>query len=153
MPTTQIDLGALQNAERHYRTKLQTQPDNTTARLNLAWCLFMLAVHRSGVETALSAGVECSPLPMNPVENSGTNRDAQAILHDVLAQVCIVRNLSVHKNDMIDANRLQSLVNLSGLQEAARRAEELSLEGLYDLSWEIMHGSRDEDRESPGEPQ
>ena len=147
MQPTVINMSALRNAEKRYRKSLQTHPDNTSTRLNLAWCLFMQAVHRSGQETVLSNLTEPSTDLLKLIANSGPDRDADALVKEFLSHICIAKNLCVENDDVVEATRLHSLVNLSGLQDAVRRAEEVSLEGIYDLSWEILHGEIDQERD------
>ena len=149
-PTT-IDLASLQRAEDRFRKKLQSQPDNTSTRLNLAWCLFMQAEHCSGKESVLPLASEHLPDALNPDVNTESHRNSQSLLHEFLGHICIAKNLCIHKSDFMDASRLQTLVNLSGLQDAARQVEDQSTERLYRLSWEIMHGDVEGDRDQPSD--
>ena len=139
-----FDLVALRSAEDRYRRELQSRADSTPTRLNLAWCLFMEALHASGTESAAPL-YELPTLVTDALVAPGACRSAQSLLQECLGHICIAKQLSVHKSDLLDASRLQTLVNLSGFEGAARCAEEACLTRLHALSWEIVHGKPDSD--------
>ena len=141
IPPSLFDLCALQIAEANYRDELQTHPDNTATRLNLAWCLFMQAVHSSGRESACPSADNLPTTHTEKCCKSTDQRSSQALLQECLGHTFMVRNLCIHKKDFQDAARLQALVRLSGLHDAAKNAEAQSMERLAKLSWEIMHGT------------
>ena len=146
VPPVLLDIAGLHIAEAGYRECLQTQPDNTAARLNLAWCLFVQALHRGGIESVCM--VEADQPVMAPIKCSRATgeRNSSALLQECLGHAFMVRNLSVGRKDIQDAQRLQALVRLSGLQDAAKSAEAQSMDWLIALSCEIMYGTNSDSK-------
>src|SRR5438067_13828540 len=83
----------LRNYERIYRGQLNSEPADMDSRVDLAWCLFMLALYHAGIESS----EECKSPIAEPLEKKcGISRAAEssALLWDCLRQTIIVSHLS-----------------------------------------------------------
>lgn len=130
---------ALLRVEEVYRRQLDVEPSDMVARVSLAWCLFMRALHRAGQESVIQSitlsgrkeSVESTPTP-------GAVPDAGSILKDCLHQTIAVLQLSGNPQDRTDVRRLQSLVRLSGGEQAVSNAEEEAARILCAVTREIL---------------
>ena len=136
-----IELAALKRAEHVYRTRLANEPNDSTARIKLAWCLFMQALYRAGQESMLNALV--SPPNDEPSEASVRpkciwDQDAGDLIHECLCQTSTVMQLSSDPLHRTDAQRLQTLVKLSGGEIAVTRSRENSSRVLSEFLHEVL---------------
>jgi hypothetical protein len=133
-------MDALWRVERIYRKQLVEEPGNTVARVSLAWCLFMQALHRAGQESAVNSVLELA-LPADPGVSDGhsADRDSAVLLQDCLRQALAVLQLSPDPRDHLDVERLQALVKLSGGAEILADAEEQAHRILTQLTREMMN--------------
>jgi hypothetical protein len=133
-------MDALWRVERIYRKQLVEEPGNTVARVSLAWCLFMQALHRAGQESAVNSVLELT-LPADSAANDGqsSDRDSAVLLQDCLRQALAVLQLSPDPRDRLDVERLQALVKLSGGAEILADAEEQAHRILTQLTREMMN--------------
>ena len=135
---SKFDPSALGSAEKVYKTILQTQPDNTSTRLSLTWCLFVQFVHASGAESVHSVAPNAVIPDASPITDTDARRNSDVLLREFFRQISIVKHLCVRKSDCVDATVLDELIRLTGLEDSARIAEEQCLVRLQDLSSEIM---------------
>lgn len=148
-----IDVDSLSELEASCRKRLAVEPEDTQARSNLAWCLFMQAVHQSGREKLLSAlygddGIlrdGCDPQLANKLD-----RDARQILRDCLLQAVAVVQLSPDERHQSEVGKLHQLIRLSGgeqaLQEAQLEAGRIISEITHDLLNETPPGEETKTR-------
>lgn len=133
-------MDALWRVERIYRKQLVEEPGNTVARVSLAWCLFMQALHRAGQESAVNSILELAlPADQPTGEGQATDRDSAVLLQDCLRQALAVLQLSPDPRDRLDVERLQALVKLSGGAEILADAEEQAHRILTQLTREMMN--------------
>lgn len=135
-----LNVDALWRVERIYRKQLAEEPANTVARVSLAWCLFMQALHRAGQESAVGPVLELA-LPAEPLagEGASSDRDSAVLLQECLRQALAVLQLSPDPRDHSDVERLQALVKLTGGSEMLADAEEQSRRILAQLTREMMN--------------
>jgi hypothetical protein len=142
---TIVEPEALARAEFVYRQHLAHEPDDAVARLSLAWCLFMQALHQAGRESALAGtprdergGEE---FPLQPV----VNVQARQVLLDCLRQTTAVTHLSRRAQDHRDVEKLRALVRLCNGDAVMSEAEAEAVQILEQLAREtsqIPRGSR-----------
>jgi hypothetical protein len=132
------DLDTLKLTERTYRQRLLNEPADTSARVDLAWCLFMQALHRAGQESASRDHVPpCDHASVTVCGAAKADRDAIELLKDSLRQAYTVMHLSSRAEDQMNAKRLHMLVKLSGavdmVSEAATEASKILDEITSDI--------------------
>ena len=136
-----IAMASLKRAEHIYRTRLANDPDDSNARIKLAWCLFMQALYRAGQESMLNALV--SPGSDEPSEVFVRSRciwdqDAEDLIHECLNQTGTVMQLSSDPLHRTDALRLQALVKLSGGDLAVAQSRENSSRILSEFLHDVL---------------
>ena len=146
-----FEVESLERVERLYRSRLTTEPADMIARVSLAWCLFMQALHRAGQESMLreivAAGAAVEPGRGAPAPAcSGARSDD--LLRDCLRQAIAVTQLSSAPEARDDVERLHTLVKLSGGDRALSEASEEAARILMDVTREIL-GSADGDPRQP----
>jgi hypothetical protein len=143
-PVSVFDLTALEAVSNDCRAMLMAGPDNLALRLRLAWCLFMLALHQSGRETAITeSGPALRNAPVCPDNGLGQHAgrsSAGALLRDCLQHNNIVRHLATDDEDRKSADRLHSLALLSGATAAAHEAEVDCRRRFQELIREVEFG-------------
>jgi hypothetical protein len=136
-----INTADLNRAEGLYREQLRARPEDMGIRLSLAWCLFMLALHRSGHESAFG-NYALAYRQVPPADQESTpltaDRSADALLRECLQQTYTIKHLSVQEDERLEVARLQALVELAGAQALSIGAEEQSLQRLSNLAREAM---------------
>lgn len=139
-----LKVDALWRVERIYRKQLVEEPGDTVARVSLAWCLFMQALHRAGQESTAPALLELPAAALDAVELEpdprARERDSAHLLQDCLRQTLAVLQLSPNPRDRTDVERLQALVKLSGGEALLADAEEQARRVLLQLTREMMEG-------------
>lgn len=149
--TKTIDIENLLTVENRCRQQLGDNPIDMDARLSLAWCLFMQAVHEAGREARLPEEIEA---PKNGTANGALNgkaadtgdegarmahRPAYHLLRDCLNQTVTILQLSPHLQDQREAQRLQSLANLSGNEQAVLEANREGERIVEELTHDILN--------------
>ena len=130
---------ALLRVEEVYRRRLDVEPSDMVARVSLAWCLFMRALHRAGQESVIQAiTITGRTEPAEDSSPPSIGTDAGSILKDCLHQTIAVLQLSGNPQDRTAVRRLQSLVRLSGGEKAVSDAEEEAARILYAVTREIL---------------
>jgi len=135
-----VEPEALSRAEAVYRQHLTHEPQDTVARLSLAWCLFMQALHQAGRESALGR-VPVAPVPLPPPQESPSAVDPEArqFLLDCLRQTTAVVHLSQSAQDRRDVEKLRALVRLCNGDEVMSAAEAEAVRILDEITREISH--------------
>lgn len=148
-----LKVDALWRVERVYRKQLLDEPGDTVARISLAWCLFMQAIHRAGQESTVTPVLELA-IPAEPSDEDSPvgDRDSAVLLQDCLRQALAVLQLSPDPRDRSDVERLQALVKLSGGSELLADAEEQSRRILTQLTREMMNTDAARSRRSRRTP-
>lgn len=161
-PASVVEPEALSRAEAVYRQHLIHEPDDTVARLSLAWCLFMQALHQAGRESVLGVGsmvVEPLAGPSEVREGAGSrpicdgpafsgmrtgaaeldvnDPEARNFLLDCLRQTTAVVHLSRSAQDRRDVERLRALVRLCNGDEVMSAAEAEAVEILDGIAREM----------------
>ena len=124
-----VNLDALNRAAEKYRHQLDNNPDDMDSRVQLAWCLFLLAMFGTTTEKGL---------PKAHVESSLTAWDAEKALNDCLRETFMVIQLSTDKEDHIRVKTLQSLVKLLCGTQILSHAEQEATSVLTQLIQEIL---------------
>ena len=136
-----IKMEALKRAESAYRTSLVSDPADTAARLRLAWCLFVQAVHQAGRESILdsihSTGSESEA--MRGVIRSIQETDVDHLLQDCLRQTTTVMQLTRRPHERTDVEMLQMLVKLAGAEEWAADADREAASRLRDITQALVN--------------
>jgi hypothetical protein len=119
-----IDIGAVHHIELACRDQLEHTPENCEARLRLAWCLFLEAVHEAGRVRGVSAVVRemkdrgaQARAPGEPV------REPDRLLRECLKHATAVRQLSPDPNDHVMVEQIRTLLVESGQGDAVRAAQ------------------------------
>src|SRR5437870_91409 len=107
---TLFDIGLLARHERLCRTRLAREPGDMLARVGLAWCLFLQALHLDGHDNLAAAFIESGIQPKPVRRDSVADGEARDLLNDCLAQANIVRQLSGDGRFDSDVEKLQGLV-------------------------------------------
>jgi hypothetical protein len=139
-----FDPDALQRLERRYRRHLAKKPEDMGARINLAWCLFMQALHQAGRESILRTAREVdegADSQRGGRLSAVLNADALQLLKACLQQMHTVQQLSLQARDRVDVEKLQALIRLSGGERAVAEAEQETLRALVTLAYEILQQS------------
>src|SRR5688572_7910021 len=98
-----IQTEPLAQAEAVYRRRLTNEPDDMAARVNLAWCLFMQALHEAGRESAMANGLQSGGTSMNSDPRDGHRvSPSHAVLLECLRQTNMVAHLSQSDQDHRD---------------------------------------------------
>jgi hypothetical protein len=135
-----IEMNVLKHAEGVYRARLANEPDDSGARIKLAWCLFMRALYRAGQESMLNAlvsGEEEAHRARRRIKGVW-DQDADDLIRDCVSQTGIVLHLSSDPKFQSDAQRLQTLVKMSGGETAVAHAREHSSRTLSEMLQEIL---------------
>ncbi|HEY3282486.1 MAG TPA: hypothetical protein VGN26_09450 [Armatimonadota bacterium] len=137
-----IEIEALKHSEEIYRARLANEPGDTTARMKLAWCLFMQALYRAGQESVLMALVAASGAredsPEGALLKALQSEESSALFGECLKQTNTVLQLSPSDGDRRDMERLQYLARLSGAGQAVVEAEEAAARILGELLRELQ---------------
>ena len=136
-----IEMATLKRAEHLYRTCLANQPEDTGARIKLAWCLFMQALYRAGQESMLAALVAQPGEDRSSISQRSRfvwEEDADQLIRDCLQHTSTVKQLSRNPKDRNDADRLQHLVKMTGGHHAVEQAREASSKVLGEVLQEIL---------------
>lgn len=135
-PRPVIDISALKRVEEVYRSRLQQEPGDLTARTGLAWCLFSQALHQAGKESVLdrlapeSSGDEAARAAADP--------DARRVLKECLRQTVAVLQLSRTPAEQEEAERLQDLIRASAGDEAVSEVEQEASRMLAELAQAVL---------------
>ena len=134
-----VSIEKLRIEERGHRIRVDHEPLDMYARLNLAWCLFAQAMHQAGRENILADLGESGSVVDAPRETAlRLCRDSEQLLRDCLHQMCAVCDLSRDPNDIADVERLRYLVVVSGAESALMDADAESARLLTDMASAIV---------------
>lgn len=132
---------ALKRVEAVYRRQLTQDPADAVARVGLAWCLFMLALLQAGQESVVEALLDPTAGEHPPVEETAPaalGPNAAELLEDCLRQTLTVKQLTSNAEARVSAERILSLVRLSGGGRALGAAEERAARVLNDVAREVL---------------
>jgi hypothetical protein len=132
---------ALRRVEYVYRRQLAEDPAEPVARISLAWCLFMQSLLRAGQESVLEALVEATEGCEEPLEQtmkSVLDQNATQLLADCLRQTLTVKQLSSDPEAQVGAEKILSLVRLSGAGSALSSAEDQARKILSEVTREAL---------------
>src|SRR5260221_13074768 len=105
-PQPVFDIDGLRRVESVYCARLAQDPGDHVARMHLAWCLFMQALHESGQQSVIAAlfsqDDHLDKRTMKRIR-SVLDRDAQRMLRDCLRHSVTVMQLSTDPRDKRDA--------------------------------------------------
>jgi hypothetical protein len=134
------DLDTLKLTERTCRQRLLSEPADTAARVDLAWCLFMQALHRAGQESAGPTQIEAFEKPeiTGGKGHGASDRNAFELLKDSLRQAYTVMHLSSRPEDHLSAERLRALVRLSGTEEMVSEVASEASKILAEITSDII---------------
>lgn len=135
-----VSIDQLKNQERGYRRQVDHEPMDMCARANLAWCLFLQAMHQAGRENLLALLHERGEDPYIPSYEGGLrlDRDAQHLLRECLIEMRTVYELSRDPKDIADVDRLRQLVTISGAEAALRDADHEAARWLAEMAQAIL---------------
>lgn len=132
---------ALKRVEAIYRRQLAEDPADPVARVSLAWCLFMQALLRAGQESVLEALVDATEgrrASFEETMRSVLDQNAADLLEDCLRQTMTVKQLTSDPEAQVSAERILSLVRLSGGGPALNAAEDRAARILNDVTREVL---------------
>jgi hypothetical protein len=143
-----FELDALVRAEAACRRRIAASPDDMDARLRLAWCLLMRALHRSGQQSALAgiAGGDDARLDsllahLEAVPGVSAGRLVDESLHQAFA----VEHLTQDPREVADVRQLQALIALSGGGQMVSDAQDRASAVLHRLARDIERAPRTEE--------
>jgi hypothetical protein len=119
-----------------------SEPDDMGARVGLAWCLFMQALHQAGRENLLTALVtkeEEREEPVSAILQSVLNTESLDLLKGCLQQAITVRQLSPREEERREVEKLQELAKLAGAEQEVREAEVEGLKILMELTQAVIN--------------
>lgn len=124
-----FDITRLQQMIDTVGLQVDREPDNTAARLRLAWCFLSRALYRVG-QTSVS--------PSNPHTSSVEGEtDANELLQKCLHQVTVVRQISPEPHEQQEAQMLYSLVGMAGQPQLIQQSDEEDSAILHKLMLSI----------------
>jgi hypothetical protein len=131
-----FDLESLQEIEASSRRRVEEEPDDTEARLKLAWCLLGRAFHEAGQDAMrryifTKVGKEIKEIS----EALPSAQSAEQLLKDCLHQAMVVSELSLISDEQKEAGTLRAFVSMSGGKQALQESHEES----QMISSEILH--------------
>jgi hypothetical protein len=127
-----FDLESLQEIEASSRRRVEEEPDDTEARLKLAWCLLGRAFHEAGQDAMRHFIVtNLTNIP----ELLPSAQSAEQLLKDCLHQAMVVSELSLISDEQKEAGTLRALISMSGGKQALQESYEES----QAISSEILH--------------
>lgn len=150
-----FDMDAVTAAEKGCRIRLEQEPGDTSARLNLAWCLALLALYEAGRETSVlqvmknaeavdkqtSHRIKAALLAAGseyPGQKAGT------FLRNCLHEAMLVMQLSYNAEERAGAQKLRTLMDLSGGGSAIQETDQEADRILATLTRELLLGLDDE---------
>jgi hypothetical protein len=132
---------ALKRLECIYRRQLADDPAEPVARISLAWCLLMQSLLRAGQESVLEALVEATEgreESLDQTMNAVLDQNAAQLLEDCLRQTMAVKQLSSDPEAHVSAEKILSLVRLSGAGSALNSAEDQAKKILSEVTREVL---------------
>jgi hypothetical protein len=132
---------ALKRVESIYRRQLADDPADPIARISLAWCLFMQSLLRAGQESVLEALVEATEgreESLDQTMKAVLDQNATQLLEDCLRQTMTVKQLSSDREAHVSAEKILSLVRLSGAGAALNSAEDQANRILSEVTREVL---------------
>jgi hypothetical protein len=155
--TPVFDMDTLSQTEEAYSARLEQEPGDTGARLSLAWCLIIKALHRAGEEKIVarlvsavdgldeetSRQIQAALAPEATLEQP--ERDARALLKSSLHQAVMVVQLSRDPREKRDAEKLRALVHLSGGRQMIQESDDEAKRVLEEITQALLNGW-DEDK-------
>jgi hypothetical protein len=140
------DIKTLQQNESRYQLAIMEDPTNLETRLDLAWCLFMHALHEAGRENLQAALVDAD-LDADRAEvyrEIGLyEQKAYQLLKGCLKETFTVLQLSPQTPQ--EVAKLHTLIRLSGADKAFTEAEDEAMRILGRLSQDIVVASSSND--------
>jgi hypothetical protein len=137
-----FDIDSLRRLEGVYNARLAHDPGDHVARMHLAWCLFMQALHESGQQSVIvalfSPDDELDERTMKRIR-SVLDRDARRMLRECVRHSVTVMQLSTDPRDKRDAQNLQSLVRLTGGFPTIEEAEGNGSRILKSVARELLN--------------
>jgi hypothetical protein len=128
------DINTLQQMESRYQLELTEDPANLELRLDLAWCLFMHALHEAGRESLLPslAGDDRDGDRADMFREIGLfDQKAYRLLKGCLKETFTVLQLS--PNTPEEVAKLHALIRLAGANQAFLEAEDEAMKILARL--------------------
>ena len=109
-----FDVSKLEATERSCIACIEEDPTNSNARLQLAWCLIIFYIYKSGQESILREQLD---LELDP-----NGRTAKRLLEEGLLQATIVSDISTDPSEKNEVENLKMLVQISGAKETLAKA-------------------------------
>lgn len=135
------DIKTLQQMESRYQNEITQDPTNLEVRLDLAWCLFMHALHEAGRENLQAAlasgGGEADRVEMFR-EIGLFEQNAYSLLKGCLKETFTVLQLSPHTPQ--EVAKLHVLIRLVGADQAFLEAEDEAMKILQRLDRDMAYG-------------
>jgi hypothetical protein len=132
------DIATIQEMETNYKRQLAEDPANMEIREDLAWCLFMHALHEAGRESLLeSITAAVNESDRNAVFDEVRLMDQKAYQ---LLRACLLETftiLQLSPQTQRDVTKLHTLIRLSGADQAFHDAEDDASRILSRLSRDI----------------
>lgn|GEM_PF-4592787 len=119
---------------------LARRPDDYGARMQMAWCLFLQAIHREGQESVIN---KIAPLyPKEIIKLTGDaavrfHRESRWLFAESLKHSYAVSKLSSNPKFLQEAERLKELVKISAGEEMIMDVEDSSAVAISHLTKEI----------------
>lgn len=138
-----VDLDALRIAEQGYRQLLIAEPGDMEVRVDLAWCLFMQALHLAGQESMCCSADTASEYPATGrfATRPVLEREARSVLRECLQQTITVSQLSRNRQDQLVIEKLQALVRLAYGESAVVVAEGTARRVLAEITTAVMNAA------------
>lgn len=133
------DIHTLRKIESTYQIQLEVEPSNLDIRLDLAWCLFMQALHEAGRESLRV------PLPSNDqdLDRAVLYREIRLFEQKsyTLLKSCLRETFTIMQLSPItpkEVSKLHTLIRLSGAGEAFAEAEDEAMKVLARIGRDIV---------------
>ncbi|MGC4046128.1 MAG: hypothetical protein QM758_20240 [Armatimonas sp.] len=109
----EFDISRLQQMIDTVGMQVDREPDNTAARLRLAWCFLGRALYRVG---------QTSVVPAVPLSDG--DADTLELLQKCLHQVTVVRQISLQSHEQQEAQMLYSLIGMANGHQVTQKSDD-----------------------------
>ncbi len=138
--TDPLALKDILGREKRCQIILDKRPDDDGARIELAWCLLMQAIHREGQESVINKVAPLINTPLTKLFGDAqqlTQRESRWLFAESLKHSFAVSKLSSNPKCLQEAERLKELIKISAGEEVIMDVEDISAKVMSQLSKEI----------------
>ncbi|MFN3649705.1 MAG: hypothetical protein ACK47B_08985 [Armatimonadota bacterium] len=136
-----IEMEWIERVETIYRQQVEVDPSDHNARISLAWCFFIKALHHSGRESLLrmlSESDDEEDLLTAERLRRFLDADTGELLSDTIRHTVTARHLSRDPEVQMEVTRLEELIMLSSGAESLPEAERTAWKTIVRVTRELF---------------